>query len=227
MSGYAAVVFFTSQPAFSLAMAAANNGPLGIETFEESTLTAPSNQNINPPLTQGVPNGSYAAGLIQPMQVQTNSLSGAASIQSGNIMLIVPGGSRNAISHVVVPASSADSMDWIMLDPRIRGVGLNPIILQDGGTAHIQVFNQGNQLLGSFDTPADPTGINFVGIQATGSDLINRINFLGTSGDFRRAAGDNAILFVPEPTSFTVILIGALLLPAFRLRRRALDPISA
>jgi hypothetical protein len=204
----AAVVFSNSSAVFNAAMAAATNPYLGTEDFEGSSLTAPSNQNINDPLTQSVPNGAYSSGLTQPMTVQTNTLGASPATPSpGSIMLLVPAGSRNAISDVVVPASSAVSFDWIFHDPRIRGVGLNPIILHDGGTAEVKVYNQDNVLLGSFTTPADAIGSNFLGIQAIGTDRISRVNFRGLSG-FGRAAGDNAALFIPEPSNLVLLAIG-------------------
>jgi hypothetical protein len=207
--GQAAVIFFNNAAVFDLAIDVAGHPFLGLEDFEGSTLTAPSNANINDPLTQGVPNGQYPSGLTQPMRVQTNTLGASPTTPSpGSIMLLVPAGSRNSVSDVVVPASSAVSFDWIMHNPHIMGVGLNPIILHDGGLAEIKVYNQHNQLLGTFQTPADAAATNFVGIQATGTDRIGRINFLGLSG-FGRAAGDNARLFFPEPASAAILLIGA------------------
>jgi hypothetical protein len=206
----AGVLFYATSTAFDLAMDAAGHPLFGVEDFEGSTLSAPSNQNINDPLTQGVPNGAYSSGLTQPMRVQTNTLGANPTTPSpGSIMLLVPPGSRNSVSDVVVPASSAVSFDWIMHDPRIRGVGLNPIILHDGGLANLKVYNQHNQLLGTINTPADAAGTNFIGIQATGRDRIARINFLGLSG-FGRAAGDNARLHFPEPTSAAMLCMGAL-----------------
>jgi hypothetical protein len=156
------------------------------------------------------------------MRVQTNTLGASATVPSpGSIMLLVPAGSRNSVSDVVVPASSAVSFDWIFHNPHIRGVGLNPIILHEGGTAEIEVFNQNNQLVGSFMTAADAAGSLFLGIQATGTDRISRINFLGLSG-FGRAAGDNARLYFPEPSSAVMVGIGALV-SAVSLRRRIRD----
>lgn len=221
-SAQAAAIFFNNSTAFGLAMSLADHPFLGLEDFEGSTLTAPWNQNINDPLTQGVPNGAYPSGLTQPMRVQTNTLGASATVPSpGSIMLLVPAGSRNSVSDVVVPASSAVSFDWIFHDPHIKGVGLNPIILHDGGTAQVKVFNHNNQLLGSFVTPADAAGTQFLGIQATGTDRISRINFLGLSG-FGRAAGDNARLYFAEPSSAAMLCIGALV-SAVSLRRRIRD----
>jgi hypothetical protein len=216
----AGVIFYTNAAVYGLAMDAAGNPFFGFENFEGSTLSAPSNQNLNDPLTQGVPNGAYPAGLTQPMSVQTNTLGASPTNPApGSILLLVPAGSRNSDSDVVVPASSAVSFDWILHDPRIKGVGLNPIILHDGGLANLKVYNQNNQLLGSLNTPADATGSNFVGIQATGTDRIGRINFLGLSG-FGRAAGDDAILHFPEPSSAVLLGVGTLL-SVLSTRKRA------
>jgi hypothetical protein len=227
--GQAAVIFHNTSVAFDLAMDLAGHPLLGVEDFEGSTLTAPSNANINDPLSQGVPNGQYPAGLTQPMRVQTNTLNASPTTPSpGSIMLLVPAGSRNSVSDVVVPASSAVSFDWIMHNPHIMGVGLNPIILHDGGLAELKVYNQHNQLLGSFQTLADAAGSTFVGIQATGADRIERINFRGLSG-FGRAAGDNARLHFPEPSSAAMLCIGGLAF-VFSMRkriRRGTRPLSA
>jgi hypothetical protein len=215
---HAAVIFHNTSLAFDLAMDLAGHPLLGVEDFEGSTLTAPGNANINDPLTQGVPNGFYPSGLTQPMRVQTNTLGAAPTTPSpGSIMLLVPAGSRNSVSDVVVPASSAVSFDWIMHNPHIMGVGLNPIILHEGGLAELKVYNQHNQLLGSFQTAADAAGSTFVGIQVTGTDRIERINFLGLSG-FGRAAGDNARLHFPEPSGLALIAIGGLAFTTLRRR---------
>jgi hypothetical protein len=208
--GHSGIVFFNNATLFGQAMSLSGHPLVGVEDFEGSTLTAPSNQNINDPLTQGVSNGAYPTGLSQPMTVQTNTLNASATTPSpGSIMLLVPAGSRNSVSDVAVPASSAVSFDWIMHIPRIMGVGLNPIILHDGGLAELKVYNQHNQLLGTFQTPADAAASHFVGIQVTGIDRISRINFRGLSG-FGRAAGDNAHLYIPEPSSAVMLCISAL-----------------
>ncbi|MEX2307679.1 MAG: hypothetical protein WD738_08815 [Pirellulales bacterium] len=215
----AGVLFFNSDLAFDAAVDLADYPFLGREDFEGSTLTAPGNANINDPLTQGVPNGFYPSGLTQPMRVQTNTLNASPTVPSpGSIMLLVPAGSRNSVSDVVVPASSAVSFDWLMLEPRIKAVGLNPIILHEGGLAELKVYNQSNQLLGSFQTLADAAATNFVGVLATGTDRIGRINFLGLSG-FGRAAGDNADLYFPEPSTAVMVAV-AIALGGLNCRRR-------
>jgi hypothetical protein len=228
----AAVVFFVNDaPGFASAMS--GNTLLGTEDFEGSTLAPSDVTEFNDPLQQGVANGPYPAGLNQPMTVQSNLSGGSPTSpnpRGGDGLAAASSGFAGAASDIVIANFFVDSLDWLFnAADQIVGVGLNPLNFFGASTLEIRVFDTSNTLLGMTTVTGDPAGTNFLGIQATGGDLIGRINFFSLAGAGNGAeGGDNASLFtpgatpIPEPASLSLLGLGcgALFLLARRRTRR-------
>ena len=228
-----ALVFFPNNAA-GFAIAMSGSTLIGVENFEGSTLTPGAIVGFNDPLTQGVANGPYPAGLTQPITVQSN-LSGGAPTNPNprgvNGLAALSAGAAGNVSDIVTTNFVADSLDWIFAPADgITGVGLNPLSLLPTGTLEIRVFGTSNNLLGTTTIAGDAAGTNFLGIQATGGDLIGRINFFSLVNGVE--GGDNAQLFregrvvggvIPEPASLTIWALGAIgcAVGAYRHRKRA------
>ena len=217
---HAGVIFFSNDAAgFTAAMAGATS--LGVEDFEDSFLPANNVLGINDPLTQGVANAVYPAGLTAPLTVQSNLLGGAAinpSPRGIDGLAAVSAGFAGATSDVVVANNSGDSLDLMFLAPdQVVGVGFNSINFILPSNLNVQVYSTSNALLGSTSIIGDPSGANFLGIQATGGDAIGRINIFSTADGFEGV--DNVQIFgptAPEPTSIALMGLGLLGLAARR-----------
>jgi hypothetical protein len=217
---HAGVIFFGNDAAgFTAAMAGATS--LGVEDFEASFLPANNALGINDPLTQGVANGVYPAGLTAPLTVQSNVLGGIAANPSPSGidgLAAVSVGFAGATSDVVVANSGGHSLDLIFPGPdQVVGVAFNPISFFLPSNLNVQVYSTSNALLGSTSIVGDPAGANFLGIQATGGDAIGRINIFSTVDAFEGV--DNVQIFgptAPEPTSLALIGLGLLGLAARR-----------
>lgn len=218
-SSPAAVTFYSNdQTGFANAMTAATLTSLGTEPFF-NTLPAGSSQNLTNPLQQGVPNGSFVNGLVVPMTVQTNSLGGNPTTTTGGNFLLAEGGggNRGNLTSVVARASTIHSLDWIFAPSSlIMGVDLNPFLLGNvsGGTTglsnnlQVRVYSTDNTLLGQANISADAAATQYLGIEATGGDLIGRINFWSTDPG-RIPGGDNATLWAaPEPSRVLLLMLG-------------------
>ena len=217
---HAGFFFFSNDVAgFTAAMAGATT--LGVENFEASFLPANNVLGMNDPLTQGVANVVYPAGLTAPLTVQSNVLGGIATNPSPrgiDGLAAVSVGFAGATSDVVVANTTADSLDLIFsAADQVVGVGFNSIGFFLPSNLNVQVYSTSNALLGSTSIIGDPSGANFLGIQATGGDAIGRINIFSTVDGFEGV--DNVQMFgptAPEPTSMALMGLGLLGLAARR-----------
>jgi hypothetical protein len=222
----ASVIFFSNNAA-GFAAAMAGNSSLGVEDFEGSTLLA-GVQAMNDPLVQGVANSLYPTGLAKPVTVQSNIFGTAAVTPSPRGLqglAALAAGSAGATSDVIVANTFTDSLDLIFsAADQIRGVGFNTLNFQFTENVLVQVFNTSNALLGSTTIAANPAGDNHLGIEATGADVIGRVNIFSIAEGNEGA--DNIELFsastvtrVAEPASLALIVSG-LMGRQLSLRRR-------
>ena len=68
------------------------------------------------------------------------------------------------------------------LQHEITAVSLNPI-KSGGGDSEIKVYDQNDQLLDTIVTTSTEGGFTYIGIRATGSSLIKRIQITGNSNN--------------------------------------------
>ncbi len=232
-------IFFTNdQVGFLAAQTSSGNTPLGTETFDQSTATPGNVTVFNDPLTQGVPNGPFPTGLMQPFTIQSNTLAGGATSPSPQgfqgLVNFAEGGGGNT-SDVVLANDTPDSLDFIFNRvTNIAGVGFNTISIFDASLLQIQVFDLDDVLRGTTMINGNPQGTNFIGIQATGDDRIGRINIFSTTfGDSQQEGGDNIQLFqanvaaVPEPSTWAMMIIGVIGLVIAAQRRKTTERVWA
>jgi hypothetical protein len=196
--------------------------PKGEEDFEESTQASGTFSILNDPLSPGVPNGPFLAGLSQPnMLVQSNTLGGSATLPSprgaAGLYTEAAGG---LFGDVVLANTLEDSLDLIFLDEDKCAVGFDTLTLGAAASVQISVFDatgglitQGNVAPGSF------FGIVLLEPHAT---FIGRINIFGiTAGLGVREGADNISLFVEVPAPAGVLTLLTAGGAALRRRRRA------
>ena len=196
--------------------------PKGEEGFEESILPIGASAILDDPLSPGIANGPFIAGLLQPnLSVQSNTLGGGATTVSprGTAGLYTEafGG---VFGDAVFANTLEDSLDLIFLDEDKCAVGFDTLTLGAVSGVQISVFDsagalitQGNVAAGSF------FGIVLLEPHTT---LIGRINIYGipAGGLGVREGADNISLFVEVPAPAGVLTLLAAGATVSRRRRR-------
>ena len=194
----------------------------GAEDFEQSTLGSGA-VGINDPLTTGVANGPFPAGLLHPgLTVQSNlDPTGATANNSRGVDGIAVGtaGWFSSVSDIAIANFFSDSWDTMFAGSGVNAVGFNLIeILGPQQGVVVKVFDAANNLIGTGASGANPAGTNFLGM--TSSVAIARVNIFSTGGG---AEGwDNMSTYlVPEPASMIALGLGAAVLLRRRRRKKA------
>lgn len=208
LSAQAGVVFYDNDLAgFNTAVAAYTH--IGTEDFEESTLTNGSSASFAGPLTQLSTTSPYPTSILQPIEVSVNGPGLLAAFKNSVI----------GQTTVVMANSGNDTLDWnFETADNIIAVGLNPVTYTGSNVTRdntITVYDTDGGLLGSAIVDSNDAGTNHVGILATGSSRIGRVNFEGA--DSISEGGDNAALYsqpVPEPSTWLLATGGLLSLGA-------------
>lgn len=210
---------YYSQGAFQSAASGNGNSFMCVEDFQYANI--PTLDVLSDPLTQGVPNGnwygSFTQGTICPISIQSNTGNGTNTSPRGGSQPMVgwQGGVGYTSSNAVTSNYFVDGIDVIMLGTDVNAVGFNPVVYSGSDTVTIKVFDLGNNLLGTFSSPANANGKDFFGYVS--NTPIGRINVLGS---FNAEGFDNIELWgkVPAPGSAALLGLGAL---AAGRRRRA------
>lgn len=213
----AGVMFFENDEA-GFNTAVASYIYLGTEDFEESTLSDGESLSFAGPLSQTSTTPPYDNGIDQPIVVDVNGAGELAAFKNDH-----------TVDSTVVFANTASStLDWsFATSDEIIAVGLNPVTFSGNNTMHlstISVFDTSGQSLGSRTVDSDDSGSTYLGILATGSSRIGRLNFEGktSTGSTRSEGADNAALYswpVPEPSAWLLAILGGVSLCRV-LRRR-------
>jgi hypothetical protein len=202
----AGVMFFeNNQAGFNTAVA--DYTYLGTEDFEESTLSDGASVSFAGPLSQTSTTPPYDDGIELPIVVSVNGAGDLAAFKND----------QTVVSTVVLANTGSATLDWnFQTSDHIVAVGLNPVTFSGSGVTHlstIRVYDTSDQLLDMRTMDSDDAGSTYLGILATGSSRIGRINFQGLSstGSNRSEGGDNAALYswpVPEPSTWLLAAIG-------------------
>lgn len=199
---------FYNQGAFQAAAAGNGCGQTWFEDFENTT-PGYFVAGMNDPLTQFVANGPYAAGLVSPITVQSNLMgTGGASTnpRGGNALVAVEQGAGfGETSDIVTSNYFVDGYDLIINDPNVCAVGFNTLAIFGPAKLQIQVYDTGNNLLGTFGQNADVAGSNYFGFVS--NTPIGRINLFDPSLS-NTEGGDNIELWQPIPAPGTAALLG-------------------
>jgi hypothetical protein len=191
-SAFAGVTFYVNDTAgFNAAAVALTLA--GTENFESSTQAPNQFQNLNDPLAPGVANPPFptGTGTAAGVRVQSNTLAGSPSTTSprGTIGLTTASvGFLGTPNDQISNQDPNDSFDMLFTPSNgqfVRAVGLHPLFFDNNattatsnpGTLEIRVYNTSNVLLGTQTmTNVDYSGTAFLGVVATGTDVIGRIN---------------------------------------------------
>ena len=197
----------------------------GAEDYEQSTLPPNDVVGFDDPLTTGVANGPFPAGLLHPgLTVQSNldptGATGNNSRGAGEEGLVAASvGFLSIVSDIVLANFFVDSFDTMFAGSGVNAVGFDMLdLLGDQTGVNVTVYDASNNLIGSTTSLADVTGANFLGM--TSSVAIARINIFSTGGG---AEGwDNMSTYlVPEPASMIALGLGAAVLLRRRRRKKA------
>lgn len=189
----------------------------GFEDFEESTLGPGDVAAFDDPLAPGVPNGPFPNGLegVDNMIMQSNLFGMNAPEPNprgvgGMVTLSV--GFAGANSDVVGANTFVDSLDLIFNpDDNHTGVGFDVFDLAGGNDVHIAIFDKANREIAKIDWGG---GFEKTFFGVWSKETIGRINIAAFNDGGELV--DNVQLWIPEPASLSLLLLGGLAL----IRRR-------
>jgi len=171
---------------------------VGTETFEESTLAPNMILTFNDPLSPGVANGSFPAGTgtAAGVKVQSNTLGSnptALSPRGTNGLTTASVGFVGTPTDQISVQDVGDSFDMIFMPSNgqpVRAVRMLPLYFDNAassstsnpGTVVIKVYSPTQVLLGTQTmNSVDYSGSSVLGVVATGTDVIGRINVNDTN----------------------------------------------
>lgn len=211
----AAITFYTSRSAFQAAAQALGKTRKVTIDFEGGVINPGQILAVNDPLGPGpnppvFPNGNGSTNVV----IQSNTLGGEAPQPSprGTNGLAAANGVFNYPTKWVVANYFVDSIDYIMARPNHTAVGGDLISVTQSGPVRMRVYDKQEQLLGEQTLTVSPTS-RFLGV-VSDSATLGRINLFSLTNQAEGA--DDIEFWVPEPSSLTLLGLGALAL----LRRR-------
>ena len=234
----AAIIFHTTPGAFNTAVSGLVG--LGGEDFESSTLAPNNIVSFDDPLAPGAANSVFPTGTNPAigMTVQSNTHvdNGATTNPRGpNALATASAGFLGTPDDQISTNEVADSLDLIFASPVLEpivAVGLRPLYFDSNsinasGSILVQVFDTSNSLLDSI-TIANVEYQNetaFIGIEATGSDDIGRINLFDGVASLHFQGADDITVFAaqppapaPAPATLALLALGLIAVGA-RVRR--------
>ncbi|MBK8915725.1 MAG: hypothetical protein IPM64_14215 [Phycisphaerales bacterium] len=227
----AEVNYFTNHAAFTDFSSVAGKVLKGVETFEESLVDQQAKVPFPNSLQHGVPQPTFPNGIdATNLIIQTNMTPGPYAPQlnpspSPNALWVNGPGFIGSNSVKIGNDDFLDnvysSLDLIFTsdDKTAIGVDISTYAGFNAGHAgfHIGVFDTNNVLLGTYVMPGMmPTepAKNFFGVWSPVP--IGRLNIWGAFDFAQPFAVDNIEMWVPEPTTATLLAVAS----ALMLRRR-------
>jgi hypothetical protein len=172
------------------------------------------------PLTQGVANGVYTQGTIQPISIQSNLMGdGGMTLQprgGPQPLAFFEGGMGFSATDSVIANYFVDGLDVIMLNSDVTAIGFNPMVYSGSDTLNIQIFDTANNLLGTFQSPANQNETDFFGFISNGTP-IGRVNLFGIGNNAEGADNISIWTRIPAPGAAALLGLGGLV--AGRRRR--------
>lgn len=209
----AGVLFFVNDPV-GFATATTSLDFLGLENW--SSAGNANSASVLDPVRPGIANGVFPNGtnVATGITVQSNSLGSAATVPApGSNMFFAPAGFVGVSgaaqqSNQLSANTNGNSFDVLFADVGASvpaAVSLSPMFYRtngpiDSGTIAVQVYDDSNGLLGttSVANVADVSEASFLGIVATGGDVLGRVNLW--AGMIAVPGADNIrVHAVPEP----------------------------
>lgn len=232
---HGATTFFVNNLA-GFNSANSGNTLVGAEDWENNNLApATIGSAFSDPLLPGVANGPFTSGISTTLNMKVQANTGGASSATlaprGAGALIASSDGAAGFSGNIAPSSQlsvnriSDSFDMIF-DTPFLAVSLVPLYFSDTGqpstaTLSIKVYNTSNVLVGStiVSNVADSLENSFVGVVASGGDMIGRINVSDASATNNYSGADSIRGFVVPEVSSSGILAGFAALMTFRRKR--------
>ena len=238
----AGVLFFVNDPA-GFAAATASFAVLGSEDWSSGAATGL--QAISDPLQPGVAKSVFPHGVEAStgMTVQSNTLGNAGTTAApGGNLAFAPQGYVGASGNVqasdqLSALTNGHGFDMIFGGAGVEqpdAVSFSPMFYRttapnDSGTISVRVFGMGGAQLGttSVANVVDVSEASFLGVIATESDVIGRVNLWAASNAVA-GADEIVVLAAPEPGAAGAGAVSlAALLVARRQTIRARFPIPA
>ena len=174
-----------------------------VEDFENNTLPDNDVTTFPSPLIGGIPNGPFPDGL--------RNLNLLIGTNDGTDLVLLTDGFAGAQTDVVGANYFVASLDLVFDSPDKTGVGFDVVDLINGGMADISIYDTDDNLIASIAWPS-PFTPQFFGVWS--STAIGRINIAAQNDGGELL--DNIQMWVPEPASLSLLLLGGLAV----LRRR-------
>lgn len=189
--------FFDSQDEFEQFNREHGKAQKGVtEDFENNDWPDNDVTAFPAPLVGGVANGPFPEGL--------RNMNLLIDTGDGGDLVLLTDGFVGAVTDVVGANTFADSTNLHFLDDDKTGIGFDLVDLSLGGMADISIYDVNDALIISIEWPS-PFTPQFFGVW---SDVpIGRINIAAQNGGGELL--DNIQMWVPEPASLSLLLIGA------------------
>ena len=188
-------------------------------------------RGVNDPLVPGVANGPYPTRSNLPTGVtaQSNTNGNSATPGVADVVVLNPNGldglvatsagffgtPSDQLSHNF-PQHSLDLLFSVPVVEPLVAVELAPLFFDSitfnqnaTGAIFVEVYDPSNIFLGdtivfNVDYGAN-TALEFIGIEATGTDDIGRINLSDGNGTFHQAGADNIGVYTAQPTVSVIV----------------------
>lgn len=174
-----------------------------LEDFENNNWPDNDVVTITPPLMGGVPNGPFEEGL--------RNLNLWMDASNGTDLVLLTDGFAGAQTDIVGANTFVETTNLHFTSGDKTGIGFDVVDLINGGMADISIYDMDDNLIDTIAWPS-PFTPQFFGVWS--STPIGRINVAAQNDGGELL--DNVQMWIPEPASLSLLLLGGLVL----IRRR-------